>query len=294
VLPHKAAAAPQFDADMGHHLPLRILLAEDNATNQKLALTVLGRLGYRADVAANGLEVLQAIKRQTYDVVLMDIQMPDMDGLEATRQLRLNLPEAQQPYVVAMTANAMHGDREQCLAAGMDDYVAKPIRIDDLVRALSASRPLAAGPQAGPPPEAARPDHDGTEPPGPLPMLAGALSNPAALTDLLTMLGGEFANLVRLMDSFLEEAPKLLNDLKQFVEHGDAAGVRRVAHTLKSNGTDFGATRFAKLCQDLEQLGKAGEWAGVPELSAQLIAEYDRVEAALKEVQRQGKIGQPG
>jgi HPt (histidine-containing phosphotransfer) domain-containing protein len=182
----------------------------------------------------------------------------------------------------------------------MDDYVAKPIRIDDLVRALSASRPLAAPPQAGPPPEAARPDLDGTQSPGPLPGPAGApvpeatVLNPAALTNLLTMPGGEFANLVRLMDSFLEEAPKLLNDLKQFVERADAAGVRRVGHTLKSNGTDFGATRFAQLCQDLEQLGKVNEWAAVPELVADLLAEYDRVEAALTEVRRQGKIGHSG
>ena len=98
-------------------------------------------MGYQADVAANGLEALQALERQSYDVVLMDVQMPEMDGLEATRQLSPGLPAAEQPYVIAMTANAMQGDREMCLAAGMDDYVSKPIRIEELVRALSSSRP---------------------------------------------------------------------------------------------------------------------------------------------------------
>ncbi len=126
---------------MGEINPLRILLAEDNTTNQKLALTLLGRLGYQADIAGNGLEALQALERQSYDVILMDVQMPEMDGLEATRQLRQELLDVQQPYVIAMTANAMEGDREMCLAAGMDDYVSKPIRIEELVRALSSSRP---------------------------------------------------------------------------------------------------------------------------------------------------------
>ena len=141
VLPRFSENRQQFDPRMGEINPLRILLAEDNTTNQKLAITVLGRLGYRADIAANGLEALQAIKRQTYDVILMDVQMPEMDGLEATQHLRQELLEERQPYVIAMTANAMEGDRELCLAAGMDDYVSKPIRVEELVRALSASRP---------------------------------------------------------------------------------------------------------------------------------------------------------
>ena len=142
VLPRKGAKSSQFDAGMGRKQPLRILLAEDNATNQKLALAVLDRLGYRADVAANGVEVLRTLERQVYDVVLMDMQMPEMDGLEATRRLRKELLPAQQPYIVAMTANAMQSDREMCLSAGMDDYISKPVRVEALVRALSAARPL--------------------------------------------------------------------------------------------------------------------------------------------------------
>jgi CheY-like chemotaxis protein len=273
VLPRGAAEQPQFDADMGRQWPLRILLAEDNATNQKLTLTVLGRLGYRADVAANGLEVLQALSRQVYDVVLMDIQMPEMDGLEATRRLRRDLPQAQQPHVIAMTANAMQGDREMCLAAGTDDYVSKPIRIGELVGVLKASHPLngASAPAAEAPPEP-------------------AVLDQAALEGLLSLLGGEFANLAQLIDSFLEEAPRLLAELNQAVAGGDAAAVRRVAHSLKSNGADFGAVAFAALCKELEGMGRAGELAGAAGLAARLGAEYVKVAAALQAVRRAGRI----
>jgi CheY-like chemotaxis protein len=115
---------------------LRILLAEDNAVNQKLALRLLQQMGYRADLASNGREAIECVVRQTYDVVLMDVQMPEMDGLEASRHITTRWPADQRPRIIAMTANAMQGDREICLAAGMDDYVSKPIRLDELVAAL--------------------------------------------------------------------------------------------------------------------------------------------------------------
>jgi PAS domain S-box-containing protein len=139
-----AAAQPQIDAHMAERLPLRILLAEDNAVNQKLGLRLLSQFGYRADVAANGLEAIEALRRQPYDVVLMDVQMPELDGLEATRQIRQIWPAAQQPRIIAMTANAMEGDRELCLQAGMDDYISKPIRIHDLIGALERCQPRVA------------------------------------------------------------------------------------------------------------------------------------------------------
>jgi CheY-like chemotaxis protein len=116
---------------------LRVLLAEDNAVNQKVALHMLARLGYRADVAANGLEALSAVRRQPYDIILMDVQMPEMDGLEAARQIRAGeVSGGHRPWIIALTANAMEGDRERCLQAGMDDYLGKPIKSEDLVAAL--------------------------------------------------------------------------------------------------------------------------------------------------------------
>jgi CheY-like chemotaxis protein len=136
-------AARRFDAEMGKRHPLRILLAEDNVVNQRLALRLLERLGYRADLAANGLEAIRALERQPYDVLFMDVQMPEMDGLEATRQICLRWPAGERPRIVAMTANALAEDREACLAAGMDDYLAKPIRVEELVAALDRSQPLA-------------------------------------------------------------------------------------------------------------------------------------------------------
>ena len=126
---------PTFDAHLANQRPLRILLAEDNVVNQKLALRLLEQMGYRADMASNGIEAIESLERQIYDVILMDVQMPEMDGLEATRHIR-KLTNTPQPHIIAMTANAMEGDREVCLSSGMDDYISKPIRVDELIEAL--------------------------------------------------------------------------------------------------------------------------------------------------------------
>ena len=135
--PEEMPALPSKASDPERLKHLRILLAEDNVVNQKVALRMLGRLGYRADIAADGLEVLKALQSHHYDVVLMDVQMPEMDGLEATRSIR-RMP-GHQPYIIAMTAHAMKGDREECLGVGMNDYVSKPVRIEELNVALQRS-----------------------------------------------------------------------------------------------------------------------------------------------------------
>ncbi len=128
-----------FDREMGRKYPLKILLAEDNRINQKVTLRILEKLGYRADVVANGQEAVEAVTHQPYDVILMDVQMPEMDGVEATRHIRHTLPPARQPRIIALTANALAGDRERYLQAGMDDYLSKPLRNEDLVEALKRS-----------------------------------------------------------------------------------------------------------------------------------------------------------
>jgi len=129
-------AKPKMDPGMAARHPLRILLVEDNVVNQKLALRLLQQMGYRADLASNGVEALESVARQSYDVILMDVQMPEMDGLEASRQITAKWPAGKRPRIIAMTANAMQGDREECMAAGMDDYLTKPIRVNALVEAL--------------------------------------------------------------------------------------------------------------------------------------------------------------
>jgi signal transduction histidine kinase/DNA-binding response OmpR family regulator/HPt (histidine-containing phosphotransfer) domain-containing protein len=306
VVVRGAETESRFDAQMGQQWPLRILLAEDNVTNQKLALRLLARMGYHADVAASGVEVLAALERQIYDVVLMDVQMPQMDGLEATRRLRRDLPKARQPRVIAMTANAMQGDRERCLAAGMNDYVSKPIRVEDLIQALSKSSPLTASQASEAPPVLDRVPQQGSRnskpadkeareksslPAGDLDTEAGVtVLDPAALDNLLSIVGGEFDYLVELIDSFLEDAPQLLAELNHSLEGRDIASVQRVAHSLKSNGADFGATRFSDLCRQLEMVGKSGTLNGAVDLAAQVVAEYGRVADALATVRREGKI----
>jgi CheY-like chemotaxis protein len=132
-----SSASERFtiDPELGARHPLRILLAEDNPVNQKLARRLLERMGYVADLATNGLEAIESLDRTAYDLVLMDVQMPELDGLEATRRIRTRWPE-RSLRIVAMTANAMEGDRDTCLAAGMDDYLSKPIRLEELAAAL--------------------------------------------------------------------------------------------------------------------------------------------------------------
>ena len=147
VAANGAGAGPgtlDLDAEHAAGHPLRILLVEDNGVNQKLAIRLLSRMGYEADVAGNGLEAVEAVERQRYDLVLMDVQMPEMDGLEATRRIVAEVPAEERPWIVAMTANAMDGDRERCLEAGMNGYISKPIRVEELVAAVLGA-PSAAG-----------------------------------------------------------------------------------------------------------------------------------------------------
>ena len=133
--PLRMPERPSADPDLGRRHPLRVLLAEDNAVNRKLALRLLSNMGYSAEVAGDGLQAIAALENSDFDVVLMDVQMPELDGLEATRRIRARWPE-RPVHIVAMTANAMAGDRDLCIAAGMNDYVSKPIRLPELAAAL--------------------------------------------------------------------------------------------------------------------------------------------------------------
>jgi CheY-like chemotaxis protein/HPt (histidine-containing phosphotransfer) domain-containing protein len=276
---------------LAERLPLRILVAEDNAVNQQVAQLLLKKLGYQADMAADGLEALQALEREPYDVVLMDVQMPTMDGLEATRRIHQQWPEARRPYVVAATANAMREEREACLAAGMSDYLSKPIRIEELAAALSRCRPHlsppppAPGRESGGGSQASSPE---PEPQGP-PLPAGVL-RPVALECLMDTIGDDDPDvLAALIDTFLRDAPRLIDGARRGLQHGQADEVRRAAHTLKSNGATFGATSFSELSRELEALARSGALEGAAELIERLEAEYESVRIALEAVRERGR-----
>lgn len=229
---------PAFDREMAKRLPLRILLAEDNAINQKVALRILERLGYRADVAGNGLEVLDALARQHYDLVLMDVHMPELDGLETTRRIRQDFSLEPQPYIIAMTANAIQGDREECLAAGMDNYISKPVRVEMLIQALETLMPES---QVQPDPVEA--SHNQL-----LPVLDRTVMNrlQADLGD-----GGP-ALLIELIDIFLAETPQRFDEMQEALQNSDAKLLERAAHTLKATSTLLGLRQLAAYCTELE------------------------------------------
>jgi CheY-like chemotaxis protein len=252
----ESAAAGDGEGGRSAAVALRLLVAEDNAVNRQLALALLRKLGYEADTVENGREAVHALERTTYDVVLMDVQMPQLDGLEATRLIRQRFGPKDGPTIIAMTANAMEGDREECLEAGMDDYLSKPIRPDELARALARCRPVRSR----------------------------ETLDQAALGALASSLGGgdEGREAVgELIDTFLDDGATQMATLQGAVEQGDVEAAGRTAHTLKSNGATFGARPFAELCRELETLARDGELDAAPELLERTAAEWGRVREAL-------------
>src|SRR2546421_4518913 len=270
----------QFDAMLGERLPLRILLAEDNTVNQKLALLLLQRMGYRVDIAANGLEVVEALQRQSYDMILMDVQMPEMDGLEATRAIHESWPtEPQRPRIVAMTANAMQDDREEWLAAGMDDYLTKPIQVKALQAALertgrwaiNRTLPLEEPVEVVPPTVAAQSQ-----------VVLGLALDPAVLSELRQFQGqGEPDIVQELAEAFQFETPLLLEALREAMAQGQPEQLQSAAHNLKGSSNNLGAQTMAALSAELEAIGKTGTVEQAAELVTHLEQEYRRVCQAL-------------
>jgi CheY-like chemotaxis protein len=291
----KMQAASLFDRQMGQAHPLRILIAEDNAINQKLGLRLLERLGYRADVAGNGYEALDALKRQPYDVILMDVQMPDMDGLEATRSIVRNWPNEKRPHIVAMTANAMQGDREMCLAAGMNDYISKPIRIEKLIESLSHCQPLAdlkrAGRVFGPVSIEGVKTVGETESGATVEQVTADPDGLAVTVreSLHSLTDGDSDFLLEMIDTFLEDTPDLLQQMSRGVKQVEPASLRIAAHSLKSNSADFGAEILRDLCKQAEAMGRQGTLDGADALVAQAVSEYAKLEEILKKMRDEAR-----
>lgn len=271
LAPVTAGSSDAFDPEMAARCPLRLLVAEDNAINQKLVLVMLAKFGYSADVAANGSEAVAAVARQSYDMILMDVQMPEMDGLAATREICRRWSE--RPRIVAMTANVMAGDREVCLAAGMDDYLSKPIRPDELAAVLRRSRcrtPSDAA-QSGPPVPGLDTDRQ--------------LLDPDAIPRLLeTLNGGGDVLLPELLAEFLDDITVRVAAMGKGVADGCAADAGLAAHTLKANADMFGALGLSELCGALECSIRTGHSDDAQLLVDRIEVEAARARQALREV----------
>ncbi|MEW6443016.1 MAG: response regulator [bacterium] len=247
---------------------IRILVAEDNVVNQKVALRMLERLGYRADAVADGKEAIKVLETIPYDLVLMDVQMPGMDGFEATRRIRdprsgvrdHNVP------IIAMTAYSMKGDRERCLEAGMDDYVSKPVTPGSLAKALDQH--LKAG--------------GSTCRPGTTDPLTGPLS-PVKMEFIREISGGDGAFERELIQTFLADAGERLSRLESAVSERDSDQTRRQAHAIKGSSASAGAHRLQEIASRLEQMGDRGELGAAPDVLAELKAEFEEVHHYLED-----------
>ncbi|MBD2435706.1 PAS domain S-box protein [Nostoc sp. FACHB-110] len=262
-------------AKLAKKMPLRILLAEDTIVNQKVALLMLQKIGYKADVVVDGREVLQALQHQPYDVVLMDIHMPELDGLETSRIIRQQWSVDSRPYIIAITANAMRGDREACLAAGMNDYISKPVQMAELAQALSKCRPRQLSP-ALPTPKFYR-----HQPALKTPNL-GSTIDEKVLQSLCQMVAGDRRALVELMLCYLAEAPKLVEEIRASVVNQDAQTLWQTAHKLKSSSASLGAINLAQLCKQLEIHGKNNTLIECADICTQVQQEYEQVKTALQ------------
>jgi len=257
----KAPVSPLLDPDLGRRLPMRLLLADDNPINQKVGLSVLHKLGYRADIANNGLEVLNALEQKAYDLLFLDVQMPEMDGLEAARKICERWSPERRPAIIAMTGNALMGDREKCLAAGMDDYISKPVRIAELQAALERWGPLKTA-------------HSDTKI-----LLRAKATSPEELLDqaIMTQLRASSSAppndvLRQRIEQFLEAAPQHLKQLGENVQN--AANLAVEAEAWEKLSADVGAKRIGRLCHKLQDLGHSGNVESAPAVLQELRAAF--------------------
>ena len=256
---------------------LHVLVAEDNAVNRRLAVLYLQKLGHHADVAANGFEVLEALERQRYDVVLMDMQMPDMDGLDATRAIRQRWSESERPRIVAVTTDDISGDREACMAAGMDDFVSKPVTIEGLAEALGRCASAS-------PPKEERPDRALRSPDS---AVNDYPLDRAAIRELRDVLGVEaFDGMVTL---FRNESLPMVSQLHEAVLAGDCEAVADRAHGLHSSSLLVSAFALAAACKQLERLARTGQLDDAAELSRQVQRLHASSVDALEDQRRSGR-----
>lgn len=301
-----SALRPAPQAAIGPNLPLRVLLAEDNRVNQQVARLMLQRLGYEATVVDDGLAALHCLERDHYDLVLMDVEMPRMDGLTAARtivQRRLRpgashpAPNPQgggrSPYIVALTAYAMPGDRDRCLEAGMDDYITKPLREETLMAVLARAAQRATvpvlspvSPVPSPPPPLPAAAQGPSDPEGGVLGLAAAIADldqhpvldAAVIGDLKRMAGQRAAALLAtITHQYGEDSPKRLDEVTIAIAHRDSDRLRKAAHSLRSSSANLGALRLAALAEVVENHARQGKTSEIDDLLPKLREEYEKV-----------------
>jgi PAS domain S-box-containing protein len=299
--PSEPLTRKNYDPNMGQNHPLRILLTEDNAVNQKVALRILERLGYRADVAGNGIEALEALQRQPYDLILMDIQMPEMDGVEATMIIQEDWPEEKRPRIVAMTAHALKGDREKYLACGMEDYISKPVRVEKLIEVLERCPPQKA---TGSLLDRSGPDDNNLVDTAVLaqPSLSPEKSEqpeessieitdtwPINIASVQKSFGSDAEELLaELVPMYLEDAQPLLEQLNEAVTAGDAIALRKAAHTIKGSSASLGIQILADLAKEIENIGRDNKMLLAQSKFREFKSQYNQIETAL--IQKYGSV----
>jgi CheY-like chemotaxis protein len=255
---------------MAENRQRRVLVVEDNEINQAVALAILARLGYHADVAGDGQRVVELVVRGSYGAVLMDCQLPILDGYQATAEIRRREGPAHRTPIIAMTATSLE-ERHRCLAAGMDDHITKPVLLGELRGVLSRWLD--------------QPSTQQTVRPATVPEPTWEVLDPNRLTELGRLdATADGSGLGRLVESFLHRIPVDLAELRAALHHGDVTEVTRITHRLKGAAATVGSSGMVNLCEQLEVLGRAGRVPSARELYSRLEQEFDRVILALDAV----------
>ena len=276
----KSAELPAQQLPAKARKRLRILVAEDNAFNQKVVLRQVREMGFGADAVANGIEALEALRRIDYDLVLMDCQMPEMDGYACAAEIRRQEDNVEHIPIIAMTAHVMKEDRDKCLAAGMDDFLSKPVRVVHLegvlTQWLTGSAPTTAKEASNavsPPPEDLR-GGDGT--------LRNPSNTPVDLEVFMEIAGGNPQRLQELANRYLRQTTEQLAKLREAIATGTAPDVKRIAHSAAGSSAMCGMNPFVALLRELERMGQTGQLADTPRVFGQITDEFARIEDFLR------------
>jgi CheY-like chemotaxis protein/HPt (histidine-containing phosphotransfer) domain-containing protein len=284
--PRPSQGSPRMDASLAERLPLRILLADDNVINQKVAVRLLQQFGYSADIASDGLQTVQAVEQKEYDVVFMDVQMPGLDGLEATRRIRARQAEAAPPptlarklVIIAMTANAMHGDREKCVAAGMDDYVPKPVRPETLQQMIERYGPTISPPKAATAPASNGPSLTVLPSAAPAPVVE---QPPVDMARLIEFAGGNQDSYNELVGLYFKQTGEQLVQIRRAISNGDSDNASRLAHSAAGASATCGMVAIVPVLRRIEHLGQERQLAAAAALLADVDREFERLKNYLQ------------